>query len=136
MIFSWSSNLLMCFSVVTLTSIIRIDLPILVELVDLVNSVIIFSNDLTQMINFPIQIPGCDFHSPALLDYFFLLMLVLVHRKKLTNVVIWKMQQNPWYGESLGNWYSYFSHGIGGFSPYDSHSMVYFITWEMHVFSH
>ena len=28
------------------------------------------SNDLTQMINFPTQIPGCDSHSPALLDLF------------------------------------------------------------------
>ena len=28
------------------------------------------SNDLTQMVNFPTQIPGCDFHSPALLDLF------------------------------------------------------------------
>ena len=36
------------------------------------------SNDLTQMVNFPIRIPACDSHSPALLDYFFLLKLVLV----------------------------------------------------------
>ena len=35
------------------------------------NSVIIFlSNDLTQMVNFPKPIPGCDSHSPALLDLF------------------------------------------------------------------
>ena len=47
-----------------------------------------------------------------------------------------KMQQNPWYGESLGNWYSYFSHCMGAFFPLDPHFMVYFITWEMHVFSH
>ena len=26
------------------------------------------SNDLTQMVNFPTQIPDCDSHSPALLD--------------------------------------------------------------------
>ena len=50
-------------------SIIRTNLPILVELIDLVNSVII-SNDLTQMVNFPTQIPDCDSHSPALLDFF------------------------------------------------------------------
>ena len=31
------------------------------------------SNDLTQMVNFPTWIPDCDSHSPALLDYFFLL---------------------------------------------------------------
>ena len=28
------------------------------------------SNDLTQMVNFPNQIPHCDFHSLALLDLF------------------------------------------------------------------
>ena len=44
-------------------------LPILVELIDLVNSVII-SNDLTQRVNFPTRIPDCDFHPPALLDLF------------------------------------------------------------------
>ena len=50
-------------------SIIRTGSPILVELIDLVNSVVI-SNDLTQMVNFPTQIPDCDSHSPALLDFF------------------------------------------------------------------
>ena len=28
------------------------------------------SNDLTQMVNFPTQIPDCDSHSPAPLDLF------------------------------------------------------------------
>ena len=28
------------------------------------------SNDLTQIVNFPTRIPGCDSHSPALLDLF------------------------------------------------------------------
>ena len=28
------------------------------------------SNDLPQMVNFPTQIPDCDSHSPALLDFF------------------------------------------------------------------
>ena len=50
-------------------SIITTGLPILVELIDLVNSVII-SNELTQMVNSPTQIPDCDSHSPALLDLF------------------------------------------------------------------
>ena len=36
------------------------------------------SNDLTQMVNFLICIPDCDSRSPALLHYFFLLMLVFV----------------------------------------------------------
>ena len=59
----------MFLSLKTLTSIIRTGLPILVELIDLVNSVII-SNDLTQMVNFPTRIPDCDSHGPALLDLF------------------------------------------------------------------
>ena len=50
-------------------SIIRTGLPILVELIDLVNFVII-SNDLTQIVNFPMQIPDCDSHTIALLDLF------------------------------------------------------------------
>ena len=28
------------------------------------------SNDLTQMVNFPTQVPDCDSHSPTLLDLF------------------------------------------------------------------
>ena len=67
--FSQSTHLLMFLSLEILTSIIRTGLPILVELIDLVNSVII-SNDLTQMVNFPTRIPDCDSHSPALLDLF------------------------------------------------------------------
>ena len=38
--------------------------------------------------------------------------------------------------QSLGNWCSYFSHIMDAFFPIDSHFMVYFITWEMHIFSH
>ena len=59
----------MCLPFETFTSIIRTGLPILVELIDLVNSVIIFiiSNDLTQIVNFPTWIPDCDSHSTALL---------------------------------------------------------------------
>ena len=62
----------MFLSLETLMSIISTGLPILVELIDLVNSVIIFqiSNDLTQMVNFPTWILDCDSHSPALLDFF------------------------------------------------------------------
>ena len=44
-----------------------------------------------------------------------------------------KMQQNPSYGEKLGNWYSYFSHNTGTFSirfPFYGilHHMGYVIT--------
>ena len=89
--FSRSTHLLICL---TLTSIIRTGLPILVKLIDLVNSVIILnhqnwltysggtdrpgelcynfsiSNNLTQMVNFSARIPDCDSHSLALLDLF------------------------------------------------------------------
>ena len=43
---------------------------ILVELIDLVNFVNNFSisNDLTQLVTFPIWITDYDYHSPALLD--------------------------------------------------------------------
>ena len=47
-----------------------------------------------------------------------------------------KMQQNPWYGKSLRNWYSYFSHSMGAFFPLDSHPIIYFIIWEIHGFPH
>ena len=47
-----------------------------------------------------------------------------------------KMQQNPWYGDTLGNRYSYFSHSMDAFFPLDSHFMVYFIICEIHGFSH
>ena len=47
-----------------------------------------------------------------------------------------KIQQNPSYWVNLGNWYPYFSHSMGAFSPYDSHPAVYFIIWEMHWFPH
>ena len=47
-----------------------------------------------------------------------------------------KIQQNPSYGEGLGNWYSYFSHSMGAFLQPDSHPVTYFITWEMLRFPH
>ena len=55
----------------TLRSIIRTGLPILVELVDQVNSYnFSISNNLTQVVNFPTHIPDCYSHSPALLNVF------------------------------------------------------------------
>ena len=52
----------MCLSLETLMSIIRAGSPILVELIDVGNSVIMFSisNDLTQTVNLPTRIPDCD----------------------------------------------------------------------------
>ena len=62
----------MFLSLETLTSIIRTGLPILVELIDLVNPCCNFSvsNNLTQMVNFPTRIPDSDSHGPAFLDLF------------------------------------------------------------------
>ena len=61
----------MFLSLETLTSIIRTGLPILVELIDLVNSYnFSISNDLTQKVNFSTRIPDCDSQSPVLLDLF------------------------------------------------------------------
>ena len=69
--FSPSSHLLMFLSLETLTSIIKTGLSILMELIGLVNTYnFSFSNDLSQVVNFPTRIPDCDSHSPALLDLF------------------------------------------------------------------
>ena len=50
----------------------RTGLPVLVELIDLVNCYKnhVISNHRTQMANFPTRIPDCGSHSPALLDLF------------------------------------------------------------------
>ena len=68
MMFSRSTHLLMVLSLETLTSIIRTGLPVLVELIDQVNSVIIYLSQ--KMVNCRTRIPGWDFFSPALLDFF------------------------------------------------------------------
>ena len=62
----------MCLPLQTLMSVIRTGIPILVELIDPVKSVIIFSisNNLTQIVNSSAWIPDCGSHSPALLDLF------------------------------------------------------------------
>ena len=36
-----------------------------------------------------------------------------------------KMQQNPWYGKNLGNWYSYFSHGMSAFFSHQNPILWY-----------
>ena len=67
--FSRSAHLLIRLSLETLTPIIKTGLPILVELIDLVNSYNFSrSNDLNQVVNFPTRIHDCDCQMPALLD--------------------------------------------------------------------
>ena len=72
MSFSWSTHLLICLSLGTLTSIIRIGWPILVELIDVLNSVIIFQSEMTLLkwLTFSLWPPDSDSHSPALLNLF------------------------------------------------------------------
>ena len=78
MTFSQSIHLLICFYLETLTSIIRIGLPILVELIDLVNSYnFSVSNDLTQMVNLLHYSQTVILTVLLFWIYFFLLMLHL-----------------------------------------------------------
>ena len=77
--FSQSTHLLMCLSLETFNIHHNDCLPVLVEQIDLVNSVIIFlSQTILLMVNFPTWIPDCNFHSPALLDISVLLTLIFV----------------------------------------------------------
>ena len=62
----------MCLSLENLPSIKRMCQHIQMELIDLVNSI---SNDFTQMVNIPTQIPDCDPHNSALLDLFHLTLI-------------------------------------------------------------
>ena len=83
--FSPSTHLVMFLSLETLTSIIRTGFPILVELINLVSSVIFFLSQMTllrwltflcksQTVVIKIRVLRTDFsknsHSPALLDLF------------------------------------------------------------------
>ena len=69
--FSQPTHLQICLFLETLTSIIRTGLPILVILIDLVNSVIMFLFQMTLLrwFSFLLRSPGCDSDSPALLDF-------------------------------------------------------------------
>ena len=58
--FSQSSHLLIFLCLETLMSIARNVQPIVVEVIELVNSDLIISNDLTQMVHFATRIPDCD----------------------------------------------------------------------------
>ena len=77
--FSWSTHLL-CLSLETLTSIIRTGSSILVELIDLVKSVIIFLSQMTLLRWLTFLLGSLTMTLTALLlwIYFSLLMLVFV----------------------------------------------------------
>ena len=70
--FSQPTHLQICLFLETLTSIIRTGLPILMILINLVNSVIMFLFQMTLLrwFSFLLRSPGCDSDSPALLDLF------------------------------------------------------------------
>ena len=78
--FSQSTHLLMLWSLGTLTSIIRTGLPIRVELIDLVNSVIIFVSQMTLLrwLTFLLGSQTVILIVQLFWIYFFLLMLVFV----------------------------------------------------------
>ena len=77
--FSWSTHLLFLF-LETLTSIIRTDLPILVELINLLNWVIIFLSQMTilRWLTLLLWSQTVILIVPVFWVYFFLLMLVLL----------------------------------------------------------
>ena len=69
--FSQLTRLLMFLSLETLKSIIRTGLPILVELINLVDSVIIFLSQMTSLRWLTFLLGSqTDYHNPALLDLF------------------------------------------------------------------
>ena len=78
--FSRSTHLLIFLSLETLTSIIRTGLPILVELIDLVNSVIIFLSQMTLLrwLTFLLRSQTVILTVLLFWIYFFLLTLVFV----------------------------------------------------------
>ena len=69
--FSWSTHLLMCLSLETLTSTTKTHLPILAELIDIVSSVIVFLSQTTLLkwLAFLLRYQTMIL-SPALLDSF------------------------------------------------------------------
>ena len=78
--FSRSTHSLICLSLETLNSIIRTGYPVLVELIDFVNSCYNFfiSNDPTVMVNFPMWYLTVTLTVLLVWISFFLLMLVFV----------------------------------------------------------
>ena len=75
--FSRSTHLVMCLSLETLTSTIRLIYSAVTDRPGELCYNFSISNDLAQMVNFPTQIPECNSYSFALLS-FFLLTLVFV----------------------------------------------------------
>ena len=97
--FSRSTHLLLCLSLETLTSIIRTGLPILVELIDLVNSVIIFLSQ-TTLLRWLTSLLGSQTVILTVLlfwIYFFILTLVFVLQRLFLHreILIMLLSQFP-----------------------------------------
>ena len=101
--FSRSTHLLMCLFLETLMSIIRTDLPILVKLIDLVNSVIIFLSQTTLLrwLTFLLRSQTVILTVLHFWIYFFLLMLVFVLQRLSLHwdVLIMLLPQFPSYSQ-------------------------------------
>ena len=98
--FSQSTHLLICLSLETLTSIIRTGLPILVELIDLVNSIIIFLSQTTLLrwLTFLLGSQTVILTVVLFWIYFFLLTLVFVLQWLSLHweILIMFLSQFPW----------------------------------------
>ena len=76
--FSRSTHLLMCLFFETLTSIITTDSPILVELIDLVNSVVMFLSQMTLLRCLTFLVQSLTVTHTVLLFWTYLFLLTLV----------------------------------------------------------
>ena len=131
--FSWSTHLLMCLSLETLTSIIRTGLPILMELINLVNSVIIFLSQMTLLRWLTFLLGSQTVILIVLLFwiYFFLLMLVFVLQWLSFHweILIMLFSQFPLTFHQIHNGKSCFMEYL--LTILELIGMVFVIIWEM-----
>ena len=66
------------------------------------------SNDLTQVVNFPTWIPDCDSHSPALLDFFLLMLVFVLQWLSLHWEILIMLSQFPLTFHQIHNGMPYF----------------------------
>ena len=118
--FSRSTHMLMFLSLETLTSIIRTSLPILLELINLVNSVIIFLPHLTLLrwLTFLLGSQTVILIVQLLWTYFFLLTLVIVLQWLSLHweILIMLLSQFPLILHQINNGVPVSSHNLWLFS--------------------
>ena len=118
--FSRSTHLLMCLSLETLTSIIRTGSPILVELMDLVNSVTIFLSQTTLLRWLTFLLGSQTVILTVLLFWIYFLFLMLVFVLQWLSlhweVLIMLLSHFPL------NFYQIWC-------PVSSHSLILFLCW-------